>query len=160
VRRSAEKGAWAWLIAALVLSSCKSNSDPAVAAPASRAEGAAWQVELSQSGDLVAGSAGAVQVSIGARPGFHVNPDYPVKFTPSDESTVTFASKAIALGEALKREPCEGHPDEACRASGLVSFTTGNAPSAVVAGTLAFSVCSAEQCLIEKQPLRVSVPVR
>jgi len=157
VRRPTRTGLSVWLIGALVLASCKSSNDPV---SSSRAEGAAWLVELSLAGDLVAGAPGAVVVSISAKPGFHVNPDYPMKFTPSDESTVTFAAKAIALGEAVTREPCHGHPDEACRASAPVSFTTRNAPSVTVAGTLAFSVCSAEQCLIEKQPLRVSAPVK
>ncbi|MBL9037240.1 MAG: hypothetical protein JNG84_01875 [Archangium sp.] len=130
----------------------------AVGAP--RVEAETYAVTLAPVGPYPPTSAGEVIVSIEARAGYHVNADYPVKFTTAKDATVTFASPAIPLRDVLHKTPCEKQPTEACAASAKVPFTAGAAGDAVVAGTLAFSVCSAEQCLIEKVPLRLTLSVR
>ena len=119
-------------------------------APAAVEEAKAYDVALKASGPASA------EISIAARDGFHVNPDYPLKFTPSKESTVTFAGPSVALLEVLQKTPCEAHPEDTCRATAPIAFTSGVGP-ALVAGTLAFSVCNADQCLIEKVALRCNL---
>jgi hypothetical protein len=129
----------------------------AEAGPKVRAD--AFEVSLASSGTYAAGAKGEVLVSLSARPGFHVNADYPVRFTPAEGSAVTFAAPSMNLKESLTYVPCAEHPEESCSASTALSFTAGAAGPATVAGTLAFSVCNPEQCLIEKQPLALAVTV-
>ena len=132
-----------------------SKEQPASAAVAVKS--APYQVGLSAKGAYVAGEPASAVVSIVARDGFHVNPDYPVKFTASNEATVRFATPSVSLLDSLERVPCEGHADETCCARAPISFSVGEAGAASVAGTLAFSVCNADQCLIEKVPLSLQL---
>lgn len=105
---------------------------------------------------LTAKQPGVASAVVVAKEGYHVNPDYPVAFKPAPESTVTFASERLALGTGT-RTPCAApHEADACQAAFDVPFTA--APGAqTVQGTLAFSVCSADTCLIEKMPLTLAL---
>lgn len=132
---------------------------PAAAAAGPRVEAAAFEVSLSPSGSYAAGAKGDVLLQLTARPGFHVNADYPVRFTASEGSGVRFAAPSLNLKETLRMTPCADHPEESCSATTALSFTALAAGPATVAGTLAFSVCNPEQCLIEKQPLALAVTV-
>jgi hypothetical protein len=124
-----------------------------------KVEAAAFEVSLEPSGAYAAGAKSAVLVSLSARPGFHVNADYPVRFTAAPGSAVTFDAPTMNLKESLKYKPCAGHPDESCSATTMLSFTAPAAGPTTVAGTLAFSVCNPDQCLIEKQPLALALTV-
>jgi hypothetical protein len=56
-------------------------------------------------------------------------------------------------------EPCAAGAAEACRARLPIAFTPRTAGPFSVGGTLSFSVCSAEKCLIRKVDLAVPVEV-
>ncbi|MBK7860904.1 MAG: hypothetical protein IPJ65_20325 [Archangiaceae bacterium] len=77
------------------------------------------------------------RVEVKTAAGYHINDDYPVSFEPE-------GAARLQLKDAVKSTACEG--DAAHHCSAAVSV-----PNA--AGTLAFSVCSADQCLIEKVKL-------
>jgi hypothetical protein len=75
-----------------------------------------------------------LRVDVRTSNGFHVNDEYPVSFTPEDGGRV-------ALKDQLKKTPCEDDAQFSCAAA---------VPLPNTSGTLAFSVCSKENCLIEK----------
>jgi hypothetical protein len=54
--------------------------------------------------------------------------------------------------------PCPGDAKQVCSASLVLPYTPPAGGSARVAGVFAFSVCTAERCLIQKVPLSIAVP--
>jgi hypothetical protein len=85
---------------------------------------------------------------------------YPMSFRPAPAATATFQGEKVALGEGADRTSCADPPGEACAVSAPLRFTAREAGEARVAGTVAFSVCSPERCLIEKVPLSATVAAR
>ncbi len=132
---------------------------PAPSVDVEKPKGRAFDVGLSPSGAYVANQPATAIVSIRAREGFHVNPEYPVKFTASSDGAVAFATPTVALLEVLERTPCAEHAEDTCLARAPLAFSVTKAGPAKVAGTLALSVCNADQCLIEKVPLSLDVVV-
>lgn len=140
----------ALVVGLFCFSSCKEESKPSAAAP----EGTPYDVSLTARG------ASAATATVKARDGFHVNADYPVAFKPAADATVKFASEKLALG-AGTRTPCPApHETDACQADFEVPFTTDAVGPQQVKGTLLFSVCRADKCLVEKVPLTLAMEVK
>ncbi|MBL8911847.1 MAG: hypothetical protein JNM17_14230 [Archangium sp.] len=107
----------------------------------------------------VAGQSGIAGVKIEARDGFHVNPDYPVAFKPTAaEGAVKFSQDRIPLSDGAKTA-CAEKAEDACAMEFDLSFIP-EAGASSVQGVVAFSVCSAEKCLIEKVPLTLALSVK
>jgi hypothetical protein len=122
--------------------------------PGSTAEGQFWQVALEPPPSFRAGAPAAARVRIAARGGYHVNLDYPAAFVPAPGSSADFGAARIPL-EPGERTACAEHPSDTCAVAASLPLTPRPGPELRIAGTLAFSVCSAERCLIEKAPLQV-----
>ena len=122
-----------------------------------RAEGAFWTASLEAPKRFRAGEPAAARVQLIARGGYHVNLDYPLAFIPAADATADFASARVALSPS-ERTPCDGHPGDVCTVGADVPLVPRGGSALRVAGTLAFSVCTAERCLIEKAPLAVTAP--
>ncbi len=116
--------------------------------PAPRAEAAEWAATL-EAPPARAGSTAMASLHVSARAGYHVNLDYPMAFRPAPESTAAFSAERIPLRPAAAT-PCQGRPAETCAVRLELPFTAPSKGAAHLAGTLAFSVCSADRCLIEK----------
>lgn len=123
--------------------------------PADHAEGAEWAVRMDRPA-AGAGGAGTVELHLDSRAGFHVNLDYPTAFIPSPGSTVTFSEARVPLGPKT-RTPCPGRAQESCAVTLELPYAAPEKGEVRLAGTLAFSVCSEERCLIQKVPLLASV---
>ncbi|MBI2392211.1 MAG: hypothetical protein HYV09_21670 [Deltaproteobacteria bacterium] len=147
------------LLAAVVLSAAVVS--PAFAAPAkssslvaaNKKDGASYTVELTAKGPYKKGAEGTASLVLKAKPGFHVNPDYPAKFKLQDPAPegVTYPKKV------LKKE--DGKFEE-MQATFGVPFVAANAGKAKIGGTFHFSVCSDKNCFLEKQDLEVDVDVK
>ncbi len=88
-----------------------------------------YSLDAARDGDELA-------VALTTHDGFHVNADYPVSFKMEDGARVD-------LKDTMQKKPCASGA-ESCSASMRVPNKNG---------TLAFSVCSADLCRIEKLPL-------
>lgn len=147
------------LLAAVVLSAAFVS--PAFGAPsesssvvaANKKDASSYTVELTGKGPYKKGVEGAVALVLKAKPGFHVNPDYPAKFKLQDPAPegVTYPKKV------LKKE--DGKFEE-MQATFAVPFVAANAGKAKVGGTFHFSVCSDKNCFLEKVDLDVDVDVK
>ncbi len=154
------------LLTALLAGACTKEPapapKPAPEAPATAAaagpsvDTADYAVTLSAPGPHRAGEEAAAAFAITARGTFHVNADYPIAFTPSGATNVRFAGDRLKLAMGEKT-PCAEKAEDACAASVPLAFTPEGAGPATVAGTLAFSVCDPERCLIQKVPLAIAV---
>jgi hypothetical protein len=96
-------------------------------APGTRVERPEWVAALDKS-----------TVALTARAGFHINPQYPMKFS--------YANGAVIERARFTFEPCAREPKESCVARAPVIMPA----SLKIDGVLAFSVCDAERCIIEK----------
>jgi len=125
----------------------------APATPPARAEAEAWTVALELPPVVRSGEAAVALIRLTARAGHHVNLEYPASFRPDGAASATFSGPRVALAVG-QRLPCAGRPGETCQVTLALPFTPVAAP-ARVSGTVAFSVCTADRCLIEKVALAV-----
>jgi len=134
----------------------------ATAAPAgATAQGDTYEVALVPPATAKPGVAASARVVVKAKGPYHVNKDYPMAFRPdAAASTVTFAGAKIPLGPGAEKTACKEFPAEACALSAPLGFTAAAAGEAKLAGTVSFSVCNPERCLIEKVTLAASVAVK
>ncbi len=142
------------LAAALLAGACRGKAAPS---------GPAFQVSASVAGDLSVGKPAELLTRIAAGPCFKLNPDYPVSFRPEGSSTgIRFEKQRFDLKGQLQTTSCPDgkEPKDACEARAKVSFTATEPGRQRVSGTLAFSVCNPDTCLIEKQEVAVEVDVR
>lgn len=144
------------LVAAIALAT---GADPALP-PGPRAEGAAWAVALELPAPVAKGRPGEARVVVTARAPYHVNRDYPMSFRPDGASTAVFAGPRAALGEGALRTPCKDHPDETCSVAAPLPFTAPAGGELRLAGTVAFSVCNPDRCIIEKVRVSAVAPLR
>lgn len=105
---------------------------------------------------LKAGAEAQATFAISAKGTFHVNPDYPLAFTPAGSQNVKFAAEKVKLAFGDKT-PCAAKAEDACAVAVPLAVTAEQAGPGKVAGTLAFSVCDPERCLIQKVPLALAV---
>lgn len=129
----------------------------AKAKPASKhIDGKNFALELASAG-CKAGAECVMTLRLTAAGAYHVNKEYPYKFTANAAPGVEFLSK----GAANTFTRAEGDFVEQGEKNGTmtVRFKPAAAGDANVSGTYKFSVCSADQCQIEQEKVELVVPV-
>lgn len=88
---------------------------------------------------------------------YHVNEEYPYKFVAAAAPGITFLGK----GDATTFSKASGDfVEEGEKAATMTVRFKPTAPGeAKVSGTYKMSVCSADQCQIEQQPIALAIPV-
>lgn len=153
--------------AVIVIAACKKDEvvaapppaqveQPAVAEPPPSAE---YLVEINAAPPYIAGKEAVATISITARDGFHVNPDYPVSFKPSPTEGVKYPGDRVQLSDIVKKTPCKDKAEDNCAVDVSLPVTPESAGLAKIEGVLSFSVCSDEKCLTPKQALSLAVDV-
>ncbi|PZR07046.1 MAG: hypothetical protein DI536_28735 [Archangium gephyra] len=155
----------------LMLAACK-KEEVAVAPtppilPQARAEqpepppsaGTEFEVAIAAAPPYVVGKESIATVSIAAKSGFHVNPDYPVSFKPSSTEGVKYAGERVQLSNVTKKTPCKDKEEDNCAVEIALPLTPEAKGVAKIEGVLSFSVCSDEKCLTPKQTLVLAVEV-
>lgn len=123
---------------------------PPVESP--KQNGQAFSVWLQSSGKYTAGQQGAVEAVVMPKGEFHCNQEYPYKFVTSSLSTGVTFPKSTYRAEGLSLSPN--------RAVMRIPFVPQSAGEARIGGTFHFSVCSDQQCLVEKRDVFVTVNVQ
>ena len=118
-----------------------------------------YAVALVPRAPYAAGQEATAVITIAAKNGFHVNPEYPMVFKPQGQVGVRFAEERLKLTWGAKT-PCPAKAEDACAVEVPVALTPEKAGPATVAGLVAFSVCNPEHCLIEKIPLTLAIDVQ
>jgi hypothetical protein len=96
-------------------------------------------------------------IKLGALGDFHVNKEYPYKFTAAATPSVTFLGK----GDAQSFSRASGDYAEQGEKTSVmtVRFKPASAGDVSLSGTYKMSVCNADQCQVETQALDLVVPV-
>jgi len=88
---------------------------------------------------------------------YHVNKEYPYKFTAAAAPGVTFLGSADA--STFSRAAGDFREEGEKIGVMTVRFRPTAAGEAKVSGTYKMSVCSAENCQVESQAVSLSIPV-
>lgn len=147
---------------------CQKNDQPAHAPSGTTGQAIraphdepAYEVTFAVDGAPVAGAEAQAVARLTARPGYHVNPDYPLSFQPDPaDGGARFAHGRYALKESVEKTACAEAASDTCAVRAKVPFVAGSAGQHVVSGIFAFSVCSPERCLIEKVPVSATFSAR
>jgi hypothetical protein len=100
-----------------------------------------------------------VSLVLQASGGYHVNAEYPYKFTAEGSPSVTFQGRDSAGANVFSKAAGDFTQNGETSATLLVRFkptASGNAP---INGTYKMSVCSAENCQIEQAKIALVVAV-
>ena len=150
------------LLAASALAGCKrsepteasSPSAPSAPEPAKVAAAAAefhedfFDLAIRPAGPYSAGKAGAAEIVLSPKNGYHTNDKYPYKFKAAESHGVSFRAPVFTKEDVVLDEK---------RATMKLDFTPDSTGEKTVSGQFAFSVCSAEKCLVEKRDLTLRV---
>lgn len=148
----------------LIVSGCKKKASlaaepaasaqaPASAAPAEKPaaefKDARFQLKIEPKGSYKSGQSGQVQIVLTANAPFHCNDKYPYKFKLDAPGSVVSYPAGVARGMSVR----------GTRGSLAVPFSGKQAGSATISGTLYMSVCSSDQCMMDKRRLAVVVQI-
>jgi hypothetical protein len=110
---------------------------------------AAFSTWLEGSSPVPSGPA-QLQAVLVAKPPYHVNAEYPHKFTFSDPPAGLEYPEKTVRGMQVTPE----------RGALRLPVVAKSAGPSTVSGTLSFSVCTDERCLVEKRELQVALDVK
>lgn len=110
---------------------------------------ASYSAFMSGAGKYKAGEQGAVTAIANALNEYHVNQNYPYKFT------LNAAPAGVSYPETTIRNVSRTEK----RAAITIPFTASSAGPVTISGTLSLSVCTDSNCVVEKVPLSVTVKV-
>lgn len=126
---------------------------PEKAAPAKAPEGgggANYAIATTpQTAPFKVGSEGRVEVRLTGRNGYHVNQEYPIALTLQTAEGVKLAKTKLVRADASAFEEAQ--------AVLPIALTPENAGRKALRGTLDFSVCNPQNCLLERQDVAVEI---
>jgi hypothetical protein len=103
------------------------------------------------------GSVCSVDLELVAKGDFHVNEQYPYRFSADEGPGVRFEGTDAAGRNVFSKPAGDWQKTDAKRGVMKVRFTPLERGSKTIAGTFKLSVCSAESCLLEQRRLSASV---
>ncbi len=118
------------------------------AASTAGTQDASFSVSLQVPGVFKVGTPGALQALLTVKAPYHVNAEYPHRLEMQPGGAVAFEKSRIG------REAAQIQPD---RMSIPVTLTVSQPGRHTVAGTLSFSLCTAEKCVMEKRPVTATI---
>ena len=121
------------------------TADPPAKAPekAPARGGANFEITATPKGPFKVGDAGRVDVRLTGRNGYHVNQEYPIELTLAPPEGLKLAKAKLVRADAATFEEAQ--------AIFGVSLTPESAGRKALRGTLNFSVCNPQNCLLERQ---------
>ncbi len=152
LRNHFARAALVTLVAAAAFAAPAADARERSSPSAARAETASYLAEIVPSGSYKAGAEGSVKVTVASKGEYHINAQFPYKFkaaAPAPEG-VTYPKPVLQRADGTF---------EATRGTFQVPFVVSKAGKATIGGTLHLSVCTANNCVMDKVPLDVVVDV-
>lgn len=131
-------------------------ADVPVASPQggrSKVEDAVYTLEMKPTGTYKVGQEGVVEVTLVSKGEYHINDKYPIKFKVTEA-----AAEGVSYPKPLLKR--EDGVFEENKGVLKVPFVASKKGKTKVAGVLSFSVCSAANCLMQKQELEAVIDVQ
>ncbi|MDB4935841.1 MAG: hypothetical protein JWP87_2813 [Labilithrix sp.] len=135
------------------------SAAPALEPASTRVAGKNFTLDVSSPGCRV-DTPCTLTLRLAATGDYHVNKEYPYKFTATATPGVTFlGSGPDPHANTFSRASGDFREDGEKAATMTVRFKASAAGEARVSGTYKMSVCSAENCQIETQTVALGIPV-
>jgi hypothetical protein len=129
------------------------SQGPSASSPARPSlDNANYRAEMKAPGPCKSNSTCTAEVLVEAKGEYHINDKYPYRFKLEDPPPQGIKYPKPVIGKE------DGTMDER-KVVLKVPFVSETSGAKKVAGTLSLSVCSAANCLMDKQPLEVTVKV-
>ena len=131
------------------------------AAVSARFEHPNYTVVLEPAGPYKKGESASFKIVVRAKGEFHINEEYPTKFSAVVAPGVAYAMPKLARAtqpDAFALKPCASGKDN-CTLELTVRFTPEQAGTVTVGGEIALGVCNKDNCIFDKKVLSVAVPV-
>ncbi|HEY6464315.1 MAG TPA: hypothetical protein VIY73_29305 [Polyangiaceae bacterium] len=164
----------ALLVALAALASVACNKDghaasqgtDTAAVPSSQANcghtacGSNFFVDAVAPADCVQGAKCTVDVKLVATGQFHINDEYPYKFKADDAPGVEYLGADAAGKNTFSRDAKDWKKTDEKSGVMTLAFRADDKGQKTVGGTFKLSVCSAQNCQLEQQPVKATVAVR
>ena len=144
--------------AAATKPACAANASQSLAA-GPHADGDHFSVDATQVGACAAAAECSIAIKVTVRDEFHVNMEYPHKFTAQDAPGVEFLGKDPAKKNVFSKTAGDFTSSDPKTGLLTVRFKS-QAGSPTISGTLKLGVCSEQNCLLPSVDLAVPVTVR
>ena len=134
---------------------------PSSSAGASKFEHPNYTVSVEAAGPYKKGESATFKVVVRAKGEFHINEEYPTKFSAAVSPGVAYATPKLARAtqpDAFALKPCASSKDN-CTLEVTVKFTPEQGGTVNVGGELALGVCNKDNCIFDKKTLSIAVPV-
>jgi hypothetical protein len=153
---------------ALALVACSKDSAASTAASTQPAQvrggphidGNHFTIDATPTADCVAGSNCAIAIKLVAQAEYHVNQQYPYKFTASQAPGVTFLGSDSAGPNVFTKTAGDFAIGDEKTATMIVKFKAGQKGAVSIGGTFKLSVCSAQNCQLEQQDVATNVTIK
>jgi|HubBroStandDraft_1064217.scaffolds.fasta_scaffold604406_2 hypothetical protein len=136
-----------------------SKSKVAVAA-GPHVDGNHYIIDAVPAGDCAAGANCAVTVKLAAQGDYHVNQQYPYKFTAAQAAGVTYLGSDTNGPNVFTKTAGDFAIGDEKTATMTVKFKAAAKGSVAIGGTFKLSVCSSQNCQLEQQDVSVNVTVK
>jgi hypothetical protein len=137
--------------------------DPAAAPPhgdcGHTACGSNFFLDAAPAGDCPAGATCSVTIRLVATGEFHINDDYPYKFKADDAAGLEFLGADPAGKNTFSKAASNWQKKDEKSGVMTVAFRSAEKGDKTVGGTFKLSVCSAQTCQLEQQPVQAKVAV-
>lgn len=123
-------------------------------------DGNHFVIDAAPASDCAAGANCAVTVKLAAQGEFHINKEYPYKFTASPSSGVTYLGSDSGNPNVFTKGAGDFAIGDEKTATMTVKFKASQKGSVTIGGTFKMSVCSSANCQLEQQDVAVTVAVK
>jgi hypothetical protein len=110
--------------------------------------------------DCAAGANCAVTVKLVAQGEYHINQQYPYKFTATPAAGITYLGSDATAPHVFTKTAGDFAIGDEKTATMTVKFKAGQKGAVAIGGTFKMSVCSAQNCQLEQQDVAVNVAVK
>ena len=137
-----------------------SSKTKATVAAGPHVDGNHFTIDAAPAGDCAAGASCAVAVKLAAQGEFHINQQYPYKFTAVQAAGVTYLGSDNNNPNVFTKNAGDFVIGDEKTATMTVKFKAASKGAVAIAGTFKLSVCSSANCQLEQQDVSVNVTVR
>jgi hypothetical protein len=122
--------------------------------------GSNFFVDAAPAGECAAGATCTLTFELVATGAYHINDQYPYKFKADDVPGMEFLGTDAAGTSVFSKQASNWKKKDEKSGVMTVVFRSAEKGMKTVGGTLKLSVCSAETCQLEQQPVRATLAVR
>ena len=123
-------------------------------------DGNHFTIDGAPAADCAVGASCVVAVKLAAQAEFHINQQYPYKFTAVPVAGVTYLGADAANPHIFTKTAGDFTINDEKTATMNVKFKAAQKGAVTIGGTFKLSVCSSANCQLEQQDVSVNVTVK